>query len=230
VTELLTPDRQNGQRFGAATPGLPMTDHDAAPAPVTPASRRRSIHLVIPLVVLALVLGAAGYLTGRFTGRGTSVVVLRDGVAAGTLIGPPQVRVAHSTAAPRDAAHSVASVVGMTAARDLPAGAMLTTADIGPIGSAPRFGMALVGMFLKPGQAPAEGLQPGDVVTVVQPPQNDNGQPGNPVVLARRVHVTVAHLTSNGESVSLLVPAGQAVALSAAAAQGNVAVVRETAG
>ena len=88
-------------------------------------------------------------------------------------------------------------------------------------------------MAVTPGQMPAEGLNPGDLVEVLQlPPKDANGgsaSPAVPTVLAPSA--TVYSSTSNpaqsgGTLLTLVVPRSVAAAIAAASNAGLIALIR----
>jgi hypothetical protein len=96
---------------------------------------------------------------------------------------------------------------------------------------------ARVGVALKSGQIPAEGVQPGDVVQVVQlpadgqaPAANDKAakdQAGPPVLVDRATVYAAAEdpALSGGTLLTLVVPADMAPLVAVAGAAGRVAVI-----
>jgi hypothetical protein len=213
-------------RFGVATPGVALPPADRAPTATAPRRRRPWLWPLVAVLVVALAGG--GYLVGRLTApsRGPLVVGVAQGLAAGTPITADELRLVHVSTAPTGALRSVSAAVGQTALRTVPVGSVLTTGDLGPAAAYPTTGRTLVGVDVKPGQAPAEGLQPGDVVAAVEQPQSQNGRTRPPVVLVGAAVVTAVHQTSDGEAVTLDVPTAVSVPLAAQAAGGTVALVR----
>lgn len=122
------------------------------------------------------------------------------------------------------------SVVGQRAAVALLPGtllqrSMLTAQD--PI----KPGEAQVGVAVKAGQIPADGVAPGDLVQVLRLPAQaaEAGDPAPPAVLVERATVFAAHQDPNQPGMTLLtlvVPAEVAPAVAAASAVGAAAVVK----
>lgn len=123
------------------------------------------------------------------------------------------------------------TVVGQTAAVGLVKGTLVVKEQLGSP-STLQPGQAVVGLALKPGQAPAT-LRPGTRVEVIDTvkPTNAGDQP-RPVVLTASAVVsppdgdTQAKPTANGITlVSLILPAADAPAVAAAAMDGRVSLV-----
>ena len=121
-------------------------------------------------------------------------------------------------------------VAGVYAAVQIPAGTLLTPADLanGPVVGA---GRATVGLALKAGQIPS-GLEPGQAVAVVltgPPGQARGASPGGATVLVARATVlSLAPPTaSSGDAtaVTVAVPDAAAAEVATAAAAGEVALV-----
>jgi len=91
-------------------------------------------------------------------------------------------------------------------------------------------GMAQVGVAVKGGQLPADGLVPGDRVQVLAlPGQAAGGNPAAPTVLVDVAAVFAAHQdpTQPGTTLlTLIVPAGVAPGVAAASATGAAAVLK----
>jgi hypothetical protein len=142
----------------------------------TPLSRRRPIRLVASalLIVVCGALFAAAY--GR-AGHQTSVLALARTVPQGAVIVPADVVAVRASLSPNIrtvSSSEAASVMGRTAAVGLIAGSILVSNDIAATSSPPS-GDAIVGIALKLGQLPADGLSPGERVDIVL-----TGAPGSP--------------------------------------------------
>lgn len=223
------------------TPGRPA----AAPAstngarPRLPASgagglgtARRSAPMAI--AGLACVLAGALLFLGVYTGmdRRQEVLAVARPVAAGQVIAAEDLRIVRvSTSegvAPVPASRS-SSVVGKTAAVPLVEGTLVVEGQVGPP-SALQAGQAIVGVALKAGQAPAS-LPPGTRVQVVDTLKSANGDAPRPIVVTSSAVVApagqnAAKPSANGTIVvSLIVPAGDAPAVAAAAQDGQVSLV-----
>jgi len=132
-------------------------------------------------------------------------------------------------------AGELASVVGRRAAVPLRAGTLLTRDEITAV-MAPAPGQQLLGLALKPGQLPAQGVGPGARVLLVSTPAGGDtagGRSGNPAVAVRIAGTVHAVTTSAGGGVvvvDLLVADRDATAAAQAASTGNVALLVQPAG
>lgn len=122
-------------------------------------------------------------------------------------------------------ASRIDEVVGRVAGGDLAAGALLAEGQLHPRGerlvSADE---AVVGVLVGPGDAPATGLVRGAAVTVVVRPAA--GASGEVVEVAGWVAEVAAAVSAGGDRpVSVVVPANDAAAVSAAAADRRVTIV-----
>ncbi len=78
----------------------------------------------------------------------------------------------------------MSQVVGRVALVDLPAGTLLTR-DLVADAVAIEAGDGVAGLSLEPGQYPALGLAPGDIVNVVRAGDDATGEEGQDAVIAR---------------------------------------------
>jgi hypothetical protein len=89
---------------------------------------------------------------------------------------------------------------------------------------------AVVGVAVKPGQLPADGLQAGDsvMVVVISPTSATSSSAGPPAVLAASAPVVgaVDLPAASGDVVSVAVPKAQAAQLASASSAGLVALVK----
>ena len=111
-------------------------------------------------------------------------------------------------------------VIGQVAIGDMPAGTLITRANVTEVASlAP--GEGVVGLALDPGQFPAGRLAPGDVVNVVAPGDTD----GHPLAEAAVVY-SVERLGGQGRKfVSLRASEADANRVAAAVEKGPVRLV-----
>ena len=135
-----------------------------------PGGRRRSIpHLAIgALLVVVCALGFA-LVAGRVDHRRTVLALVRP-VTVGqrlTSADVASVRVSAGSGMATLPASSLSDVVGQTVAVSLPAGALLSRAELGAV-SLPA-GQAVVAIAVQPGQAPPD-LTAGEHVTLVRMP------------------------------------------------------------
>lgn len=127
------------------------------------------------------------------------------------------------------AADQLSEIVGQVAAADLPAGALLTEGQV-TAQLIPAKGGALVGMSLTPAQMPATGVKAGDRVRVVEIPGGGGEVAGDPLTFSAVVAAVQQSAETGTTLVDVQVPASQAPAVSARAANGRVALVLDTPG
>jgi flagella basal body P-ring formation protein FlgA len=193
-------------------------------------TRQRRPGLVALAVVLIVGLAAFGMYLYQRAGAKVPVLVMAREVPAGHVVERADLStVSVAGAVTAVAASHIDSVVGETAAVDLLPN-MLVQRSMLTHGSAIATGQVEVGVAIKPGQAPAEGLSPGNRVEVLQVPAKDATGPGNtPQVLSpSAVIFSVAGdpSTTGGTVLSLLVPQSVAPLVAAASANGQIALVQ----
>jgi hypothetical protein len=173
-----------------------------------PSQRRRQPTLIVLGLALMLVAAAvAGALYLRVGNRVPVLAMARD-VPYGQVITDAdlaEVRIAADAGVQTVPAAQRASVVGQAAATLIPKGALLSRAQLAaqPV---PPPGSAKVGVVLRPGQAPAEGLAPGDRVMVVAARAADQGggdagAPAPGTVLVREARVLDQRRSEASENV-----------------------------
>lgn len=186
--------------------------------------------------VAAVVLGAllALALYTSVDGR-QAVLAVRRPVAAGQVIAPEdlrQVRVSTADGITPVPVSRSATVVGKSAAVALVPGTLITSDHVGAPSSL-QAGQAIVGVALKAGQAPA-ALPPGTRVQVITTVKGGGADQARPVVLTSSAVVAPAAAANGAQAkpttsattvVSLIVPANEAPAVAAAAADGQVSLV-----
>lgn len=222
----------NGTRPAAASGGG-VTATPVARSPL-PTRQRRPGYLALGAVLVLGLGGAFGYLYST-AGEKVPVVVVTQPVAVGEVIERGDlstVDVAGDLTAIAGA--NLSSVVGQRAAvallpDTLLQRAMLTAADPLPAGQ------VQVGVAVKGGQLPADGLVPGDRVQVLAlalpsaQQSSTGGDLGKPVVLVESAAVFAAHpdpVQAGGTLLTLLVPAADGPAVAAASASGSAALVK----
>jgi hypothetical protein len=208
----------------------------AVPAREAAVRRRRRPGLWLAGGALVVVggLGAAA-LVGAAGDRVAVLAVART-VHMGQTVGAEDLTVAKVAADPAlrpVPADQRDRVVGKAAVVELRAGALLTAGSVTDA-VVPGVGEQLVGVALRPGQAPARGLVPGDRVLVVPVPGEQSaagagsGPAGSPVP-ARVVQVGSAD-ADGGSTVDLLVPDQVGPQVAALASTGRIALVLVPAG
>lgn len=182
--------------------------------------------LAVMLIVGFAAMGAWLYISA---GAKTPVVVVISDVPAGHLIARSDVStVAVAGMVTAIAGDRLDSVVGQTAAVHLLPNMLLQRSMVT---AAPEWSrsQAQVGVAVKSGQIPADGLAPGDVVKVAALPAANGTSPGIPQVLVDRAVVFAVRddpATPGGTLLTLVVPTGQAVPVAAASVAGQIALIR----
>jgi hypothetical protein len=182
-------------------------------------------------LAVTLIVGFAAVGAWLYTSAGakTAVVVVVRDVPAGH-------RIARSDVSTVDVAGAVTaiagdrldSVVGQTAAVHLLPNMLLQRSMVTSATGLPP-SQAQVGVAVKAGQIPADGLVPGDVVEVASLPAANAASPGAPQVLVERAVVFAVRddpATPGGTLLTLVVPTAQAVPVAAAGVAGQVALIR----
>jgi len=199
--------------------------------PVLEEARRRRLRRSVPTAALGLAALAASFVVflalEPSSPTAVSVLVLDASVPAGHVITAAELRVQTITAKGLSvipASHESA-VVGQAVSTDLPAGTLLVPTDLAAA-PGPGPGQAVVAVGLKDGQFPAE-LAPGAQVSVVSAGTSPSGAAiGNGAVLAQaEVYGLHTDPSSPLTSISLLLPASEASAVSQAGAAGEVELV-----
>lgn len=179
---------------------------------------------VLLLIGMALLLLGAGYLVRLFTTPTVEALRLVHGVHAGAAIKTSNLETVPVPAGAGGVTPVTerGQLVGKTARSDLPAGTLLTATQVSDHDGLPKQGQVRVGLSLKPGQLPAEGLDVGDRVGVVAPP---GGEGAAAVVLVRKAPVWAVREHKDSVTVTLLVHKGKASRLGAYAVSGPVSVL-----
>lgn len=148
-----------------------------------------------------LALAGAGAFAVAYTHLGgrTSVIELRSAVTAGQVISVSDLRsvqVAADSSVPLIPVSDAAKVIGHRAGMSLPAGTLLSAADLGGT-SVPVAGQALVALEVKPGSYPSQ-VAAGASVAVA--PVTATGQSASPVEVASLPTATVLSITPASNS------------------------------
>ena len=226
-TPTVTAKTLSGQpvsKNGSATPAPPLVR-----TPLPTRQRRGGWTALGAVMVVGLGL-CFGYLYST-AGSKEPVVVLTAPVAVGEVIDRSDlstVDVAGDITAIAGA--NLESVIGQRAAVALLPGTLLQRSMVTDADPIPA-GMAQVGVAVKGGQLPADGLAPGDRVQVLRLPGQvaGAGDPGKPVIVVKVATVFAAHpdeVQPGTTLLTLLVPADVAPAVAAASAVGAAAVVK----
>jgi hypothetical protein len=190
-------------------------------------TRQRRTGLVALLVALMVGLGAVGASLYASAGSKVAVVMVVRTVPAGQVISRADLTsVPVSGPVVAFGANRLAVLVGQRAAVPLQPNmflqrSMVTSGDTLPPGQ------AAVGVAVRSGQIPADGLTAGDVVQVVQLPAKDGA--GAAQVLVARAVVFSARpdpAVNGGTLLTVIVPAAASTGVAAASSAGQVALVR----
>lgn len=203
----------------------------AAPPLVSPPKLRRRPTIVagaIAAVCLGAVLAAWAWSSSTSTQQ---VLVATAEIPRGSVIEAEDLTTARlnvDSAVAVLPASAADDLIGQRAALDVAAGGLLTP-DLVQEGSIPASGESLVGVALKPEQAPGETLMAGDLVRVVVTPGQDGETPKIAPEFSAAEVVGIHHDSETGQTVvDLLVPHAEASLLAARVATGNVALVLDS--
>ena len=224
---VLAPDEAPG-RQGGGRPG--RTGRSAPTVVAPPRTRRRPGLLAIGVALIALAALAAAYVT-QVVGSTVPVVAIAQDVSAGEVLDRTDLTIANINADP--ALHPIGasqlnSLIGKRAAVALSAGSLLTDAAMTDR-VLPGAGRSLVGIALTAAQLPAEPLQAGDRVRIVDTPSAQGEPPSTtPATIAAEVVSTVGPNDTGLTIVNVTVDAGRAADLAARVATGRVALVLDS--
>jgi hypothetical protein len=183
---------------------------------------------------LTLVVGFAAVGAYLYTAAGAKtavVVVVREVPEGRTVQRADLSTVAVAGGVTAIAGANLDSVVGQAAAVHLLPNMLLQRSMVAP-GAGLSAEQAQVGVVVKSGQIPADGLIPGDVVQVVSLPSASASQPGPPQVLVERARVFASRedpAQAGGTLLTLVVPKSQAVSVAAASGAGQIALIKVSA-
>ena len=203
----------------------------AAP-PLLERPRRHRRRGVLALMVLLVVCGGAAAWWGvdRATER-VAVVAIVSPVAWGETLTADDIAMVEVVQDPlltpvpwsaRD------SIIGGHATRDLPAGTFITANSVSRQDLVPGLGQALVGLAVRPAQAPVTPLRPGDHVLVI-PQAGQATEAGStttaPTTVTGIVYAVGGTNSDGARTIDVIVEEKSAAALSQASAAGRVALV-----
>ncbi|MFD9685232.1 SAF domain-containing protein [Kitasatospora sp. NPDC059146] len=215
-----------------AAAGDGAKDGQSGPLPVADPGPRRGRRPA--LMALGVALTAVGGLVAAYynvkAADRVQVVAVAHPIPAGKIITSDDLRTASVIADP--ALHPVPlsrahDILGKAAAADLPAGTLVTDDSV-RAGQPIRAGKDTVGVLAKPGQLPAQALQPGDEVQVVSTPgpQDDKAAPNTRPSTIGAVVVQVGEADANGvRVVDLAVGPVDSPVVASWAATGRIAIV-----
>jgi hypothetical protein len=199
------------------------------PAPLALPTRQTRRGWVALGVLLVVGLGAAGAYLYQQAGAKTSLVqVVRQVPVGQELTREDLSTVAVAGDLTAISAANLDSVLGQSAAVALVPGTLLQRSMLSPDDSGLQAGQSQVGVAVTGAQIPADGLSPGDLVTVYQLPDASQRQL-TARVLVQNATVTATHpdtVATGGTLLTLTVPQPAAGDVAAASGAGQIAVVR----
>jgi hypothetical protein len=203
-----------------------------ASAPVIAPAKTRRRSGVLAAGIALVVVGALGaaYLT-QLVGDAVQVVAIAQDVQPGELIERTDLTVADVSVDPALTpvpAARLTELVGQRAAVALSAGSLLTDAAVSEQ-VLPATGQSLVGVALQTAQLPAEPLQAGDRIRIVDTPASQGEPPAPTPQTIPGVVVSASPADDSGLTVvDITVPSAQAADLAARVATGRIALVLDS--
>lgn len=194
-------------------------------------TRARRPGLIAVAVLLIVGFALSGALLVSRAGDTTEVLVASHAVPAGQVIGAGDVAAARLSGSVRAiAAGDLRTVLGSTAAVGLVGGQVLNR-DMLTTAAVPAPGKSMVGLALRPGHLPADGLGIGDRVQAIVIPAATDPVAGAPADAAKvlttgEVYGMRADTGGTDTLVTLVVPAETAARLLAQGAAGRVGLVK----
>lgn len=230
----ISPSRPAAPGRGEKSPKSPVPAQGSSRLSASPRRRTR------PFLAIGAVLALAG--AGAFAvayahlGGHTSVIELKSAVSAGQVISLSDLRsvqVAADSSVPLIPVSEAAKVIGHRAGVSLPAGTLLSDADLGG-SSVPAAGQALVALEVKPGSYPSQ-VAPGATVAVA--PVTATGQSAAAVAVevaslptATVLSITPASNSSGDVEVSLQATQSEAGQIASIPADGAQLIVLSAGG
>ncbi len=215
TTPVTTPTLNGSGRVGSGPAGTALP------------TRQRRTGMVALLVALMVGLGAVGASLYASAGSKVAVVLVIRTVPAGQIIQRSDLTtVPVSGPVVAFGANRLSGLVGQRAAVTLQPNMFLQRSMV-TSGDTLTAGQAEVGVAVRSGQIPADGLTPGDVVQVVQLPTKEGT--GTAQILVARAVVFSGRpdpAVSGGTLLTVIVPASASTAVAAASSAGQVALVR----
>jgi hypothetical protein len=216
------------QRPGSAAPHPSSNGHGGSQrmAVAPPKGRVRLPELAIGLfVMVAFALGAVLWHLSSVD-QSPAVAIAAD-VERGETITASDVRVVYVASDDGLATLSEAQmsqVVGRVALVDLPAGTLVTRSLVADA-VAIQAGDGVAGLSLEPGQYPALGLAPGDVVNVVRSAGDPADGDGDSVIARNATVFAVEDLASDRKLVSIMTSEADAESVASEAGSGSLRLV-----
>lgn len=214
----------------ATQPMIPSQTAAAVRRPLPTRARRPG--LIATAVLLIVGFALTGALLVSRAGDTSQVLVVARPVAAGHVISAADLGVVRVAGPVRAiGAGDVSTVVGRTAAVGLVGGQVLNR-DMLAAAAVPAANQAMIGLALRPGQFPADGLAVGDqVLAVVIPAATDTAAtPARALTTAEVYGLRADPTNSSATLVTLLLPLNQANQVLSQSAVGRIGLVKVTAG
>jgi len=219
-----------GQGRGRRRRTQPAGAPAAAPAIAPVKTRRRSGVLAAGIALVVVGALGAAYLT-QVVGDTVQVVAVARDVQPGELIERTDLTVADVSVDPAlrpVPAALLGELVGQRAAVALTAGSLLTDAAVSDQ-VLPTSGQSLVGVALQTAQLPAEPLQAGDRIRIVDTPASQGEPPASTPQTIPGIVVSTGPVNDSGLTVvDITVPSGRAADLAARVATGRIALVLDS--
>lgn len=216
------------QRPGGAGPRPSSNGHGGAPRTVVapPKGRVRLPELAIGLfVMVAFALGAVLWHLNAVDK--SPALAIAANVERGETITADDVRVVYVASDDVLATlgeAQLSQVVGRVALVDLPAGTLVTRGLVADA-VAIEAGDGVAGLSLDPGQYPAFGLAPGDIVNVVRSVEDAAGEDADNVIARNATVFAVEDLASDRKLISIMTSEADAEAVASAAGGGSLRLV-----
>jgi hypothetical protein len=236
VTNLPAP---NPGRFGVATPGyaIPTPPGQYSAPPVRKRLRPRTfVGIVVVAVILVAAISYAFYRFGHDSvAKPTTqtLLVTTRPLPEGSRIVPADVRAVtvqtgHNQPATAGLGpNNLAKINGQVANQAIPAGTILTMAEVAPTGAVPNGDQTLVGLNLKPNQVPQNGLAVGERVGVINvPTAPSQGTPPTPIPLTTAAVWNITTDQAGNTSCEITVPNTLAATIAADSDRQQVILVR----
>lgn len=236
----------NGRRGASAATQQPASTSTPPQTPaLTPPPKLRRRPVLVAASVAAVCLGAL-LAVWAYTSTSTAqeVLALRETVNRGEVITAEDLIVARVGVDPAlrpVGASRAQEIVGQRAALDMPAGGVVTDAQVTSEVLPPE-GQSVVGLLATPAMMPAEQLRVGDTVRVISTPGQQGAVQGAaagagagaledsepPALDATVAGIVTAADVSGATVVNVLVDAADAGQLAARASTGNIAIVLDS--
>ena len=198
-----------------------------------PTRQRRPGYVLLAVTLIVGLAAVGAYLYTQAGAKVPVVMVVNDVPAGHTISRADLTTVPVAGGVTAIGGENLDSVVGKTASVRLLPNMLLQRSMVTDSSALPA-GKSLVGVAVKPGQIPADGLVAGDTVDVVLlPPKDVATGGGTATVLAGGVTVYTARLdpsSQGGTLVSLIVPSSAGTNVAAASSAGRVALVKVAGG